>query len=638
MKRLTSLWIVLALALPTATQAAVRLQGTVYDYYGRVHIPNVRVLAIEATGADNTIYETRTRPDGSYSLGVPTGSYYLAANPNDGGTTYIPQYYGGVNSIYYATLVQATDGDVSDLNFYLVAGFRLSGELQLDGQPAAGDLYLYDAVSAYTFGGLLAPAVPESGGSFTANVPQGIYSCLFYPESGDYPGERAAVPVNADVEGIQLTAVADAGVSGTVYTAAGDPLQYPLVTVIDELNGFYYGYVQGDENGAYSVDYLPPGRSYIIWANSSFESQEAAQARFYPSAVDPLDAEAITLASGENRTNLDITLGTGGATISGRVTDLNGSPIQGAMVYDFYISDRLGSITPYAQRVAYTNENGEYTLSGLAPTTLGVAAYHADYVPQIWNLHDQTTTLDVADPIDLGPDDSKADVDFWLRYAGDLGDPPVITSIYPHVVHPGSRPTIVLSGSGFDAFARVELLQETAIHVNGAPITIRSVQIGGTSSIRVDLDVPADAEEGPCYIAVTNPDGQYDYQGIVVLAPQPQPDVGITAAPHKLSGAYHTVWVDIVNWTGSGIAADLYLGALLPDGSALFYDGASFTDTLTPLVPNLSLTPDFYLPLTNIFGFEIPTSAGAGTISWFIALLDPADSSLISLDMADVSL
>jgi len=630
-----ALWLLVA----AHTASAATLSGKVLDYYGTAPVAGAKVQAIEVTGSDTTLYQTTSGADGAYSLTVPAATFVLAANANATNTRYIAQYYGGVNSVDNATRIDAQLGDQSGLTFYLYSGFELSGTIRMNGSPIGADIYIYDSTMGYVFTGALGPAYDVDSGQFKLYVSQGVYSALIYPEGDIYPTEVLAQTVNADVLGLAINVVTDASIGGTVFTSALEPLQYASVTAIDAINGLPYNSVYAGQDGAYTIPHLPPDRSYILLAAASFNSQEASQCRFYPEAVTPEAAATVHITQGETRMGIDIVMGApGGGTISGTVKDQSGRPIEGVLVYDFYASSRLSPVYPFAQRLAYTDADGKYALTTLAPVEAGVAVIADGYVPQIWNHHNETTTLALADIITIQTDVETAGIDFDLRSTAGLADAPVVTAISPHLLLPGTSADMTITGNNFASSARVELLAATALHIDGSRPSLSSVQIISGQEIWVSVTVPGDAHTGPWYIGITNPDGQYVTQAFVVIPPASAPETGIIAAPYQLiDGSTMTASIDVVNFTGGPRDVDLYVGFLVGD-EAFFYDGRFFNDDPEAIAANVTLPNGFFVPVTTLLALPVADAPGGVRVTWFSGLLNPATFEVYSLHMSEISL
>lgn len=118
--------------------------------------------------------------------------------------------------------------------------------------------------------------------------------------------------------------------------------------------------ISTDANGAWEAKNVQPG-DYMIAATAT---------GFLPSA-----REKITIASGEQRTGIDLALAPGGTKVSGTVSDVGGGPIAAARVT---ARQQQWSLKAGAELVVLTGADGTYELS-LPDGSYRLTAEHDDY-------------------------------------------------------------------------------------------------------------------------------------------------------------------------------------------------------------------------------------------------------------------
>ncbi len=635
-------YVALAVCVLLIQNEAIRaadITGTVYDYYGTTPVGGVAVQCLDYYGNDTTVYESLTGPQGRYTVSVPAGVYIASVNPNGGQSHYLPQYHLGVNSPYYTdTLAVTDDAPLSGIDFYLLTGYVVKGSLKNgSNQPVGGSLYAYDNTTGYYFWGLTGYQTEATGeGSFTLNLPQGVFTLIAYPDSGAAHAEILTVHVNDSIEGLNLVLPGSASISGTVTIQTSQPVSSIRVDAIDSLTGYSSGSATTDASGAYTIGGLPVGRSYRVLARSLFHPEYlfwTSPGTFHPSATNPSQATLVTPVGG-GTSGIDIIMPDGFGVIRGKVKDTSGAFVSGAYVYDFMLSDALNSFVPISQRATYTNDAGEYELTGIGPGRVGIAVTATGYLPQIYNGMNRTTTLALATPLEIESGETLSDVNLLLTPVSDLGAAPVITAISPHLIFQGDTRQVTIKGTNFDAGATIELIDDYYVNRTGT-LPVLSNAVISPDTVLVTLSTSSGTSLGPLYIAVTNPDGQYISAGIHVIIPESHPEISVLGAPTTFSSASTlSVGWNMNNLTRASHPVDVYLGLLLPTSDAIFHDGTTFTLDLRKMRANQILEPGFFLSQDLLA--EIPLGGAAipsGDYLWFAALAAPD-----SYDFLDISL
>jgi 5-hydroxyisourate hydrolase-like protein (transthyretin family) len=152
------------------------------------------------------------------------------------------------------------------------------------------------------------------------------------------------------VEGVTLRLrPANGVISGTVQRADGTPVAQANVSVRGEF--LYSGRfsVRTDEQGKFAIQGLPPG-SHFVYAEA-----EGLAGR---------GMKDVTVDEGKPETAVPFTLSVGG-TVTGRVTDPAGQPIDGTTVMTMTHWEQTEHTL--TQRSTTADEDGAFTLQNLAP-------------------------------------------------------------------------------------------------------------------------------------------------------------------------------------------------------------------------------------------------------------------------------
>jgi len=224
----------------------------------------------------------------------------------------------------------------------------------------------------------------ESDGSYQIDVPAGYYTVKATAPyttnltSQWYPGINAA-PWDWYPDGYDTVEVLDgndtavnfllsagAVLSGVITNSSGDPVVSAEVT-IGRSNSFNWAINYTDGDGRFLFDQLPAGSYHLHvspvdtyipeWYNNL---QEPFQ-YYVPDGATP-----IVLSAGQIFTNFSMGLDTGG-TISGRVTNNNGSAIS-----FIEVSARDSNYNVY---FTFADVDGYYEITGLVPATYYVRTY-----------------------------------------------------------------------------------------------------------------------------------------------------------------------------------------------------------------------------------------------------------------------
>lgn len=312
-----------------------------------------------------------TNASGSYTIsGLIGGSYLLKF---DGTGAYASEWYSNQSSATSATPVTVADGGaVSDINAELNPGARFSGTITGSG----GGALQYVQVTVYNSAQEpVATADTDAGGAYLTSpgLPSGSYRIQF-GGTRDYLGEwyntkssfETADPLTITAPTVQtgINAMLDRGgvISGRVTNAGGAPLA-GITVVAGGQSG--EGDATTDAGGNYTINGLPSGE-YTVRARPSSDAANLVTTE-----------QTVTVTAPGTTSNINFTM-TSGATLSGRITDSSGMPLNNITVF---IGNQDGSY----QRYVYTNSSGNYTATALPTGSYKVLFRPADYIPEAYN-------------------------------------------------------------------------------------------------------------------------------------------------------------------------------------------------------------------------------------------------------------
>lgn len=409
----------------TANQALQpdQVTGQLTDRLTGQAISGVDVELMNETGGK--VADTTTDSGGNYSFSVlPGGTYEVQFNPGAANTNYNIAYYGGTSPTgFTVTPGQTTSG----INGQLLGGGVLGGTVTNSagqGIPSTGVQIVNVNTGYYYY------TTTHSDGTYEIDgLTAGNYQLLFLPGPGEdyvyqyYSGKSNAaasqtvmVSVGQVTSHVDATLAPAATVSGTVTDATtGLPVSDARVYVYD-LGGGYPTYVNNnntttDSNGNWSVAGLPTG-TYQVQFAPPYPSKYASQ--YYNEVVGGGPATPVALTAGTTTSNINAAL-TSAGQISGTVTDgTTNKPAPGVYVVAL---DQAGDQFSYAT----TDSNGNYTLSGLAPSaSYRIAFYPASGSPLAAEFYSSGSTLQAATPVAVTEGQTVPNIDETLGEGGSI--------------------------------------------------------------------------------------------------------------------------------------------------------------------------------------------------------------------------
>ncbi|MCL4540712.1 MAG: carboxypeptidase regulatory-like domain-containing protein [Bacteroidetes bacterium] len=410
------------------------IAGVVKDTLGNP-IRNVLVKLYQRDMEWHFDYHAVTDSTGHYAIHhVDAGKYFVRAIPMN--PKYLPQWYNGVYTMALATPVVVSDttpqaanfrledrfaalpkftvgGTVTDTNgaaikgalvVFARAGFVFNSAKESQNEWQEGDSYREVFQNMYTerynvrefslegSSPYVYKTYTDSNGVYSDTLPQGFYIAfakasgyqkIFYNNESNLLSADI-IALNSDTSNISfalapLPPVALGAISGSVLDSTNgtgvaariiafrDVWDYRDTLKMHVANAYF---TDADSTGAYTLNDLPPGYYKILAVPlgsymPSFYSMTGPTVKWKDASAVPVDGNS---TSGINIYVMPMASGFSGYTsINGKVTsNSNSEGVSGALVYAF---DQNGNLAGYG----ITDDNGSYTIPGLAPGTYTVS-------------------------------------------------------------------------------------------------------------------------------------------------------------------------------------------------------------------------------------------------------------------------
>ena len=408
--------------------------GRVTDENSGEGVENAEVVAYRI-GHVRWSRRVLTDPDGNYLLEklIP-GKYVLWAK----GKGYITEYFEEAQSFKDATPVQMAENDTANgINFTLNHGGVIAGTVysNVNSLPLA-----HAHVSVFGRNSLDAnlkhhSVTDENGNYIIDNLRTGDYLVVAdkpgyqheFFDNAVKPDEATAVHVEVPdtTNGIDFSLSMHGAISGRVIVddSTNAPIKGAIVFARD-LNNSRSDRdkkVRTNENGEYLLE-LDPG-FYLIGVEAKDYNNEFFDDVFIPALATPVQVIENEHTGDINFALLPL------STMSGVVTDGNGSPIERASVFAYPEVGQGHSVK------TETNENGEYLLTGLYAGIYFVKANARGFHPEFYL---EAKRLSDATPVSVGINEQIGDIDFTLDAASaiegivvseDEGNPPLARAL-----------------------------------------------------------------------------------------------------------------------------------------------------------------------------------------------------------------
>jgi len=362
------------------------ITGKVSDALGEAAIEGIEVCAL--TSAEEFAGCSSTSPTGEYTIsGLATGSYkvefYGDETCEEDGCTqqnYVTQYYDNGSTFSGAEGVSVTDGGTtSGIDAEMVEGGMITGQVTsasggapiegievcaLTSREESANCAYTNSSGEYTISGLGAGSYKVEFYSFSNG-----YLTQYYDDATSFSGaEGVSVTGTGTTSGIDAEMVEGGMITGQVTSASGGApiagIEVCALTSAEEfagcsstsLTGEYT--ISGLSTGSYKVEFYSFSNGYLT--------------QYYDDGSSFNEAEGVSVTDGGTTSGIDAEMVEGGK-IAGQVTSASGgAPIEGIEVCAESAGDKRSA------GCAYTNSNGEYTISGLSTGSYKVEFYGAE--------------------------------------------------------------------------------------------------------------------------------------------------------------------------------------------------------------------------------------------------------------------
>lgn len=348
------------------------VEGTVSDAQGRA-LAGTSVSAMWAFSMRRK--STITGADGSYRVGgLPSGSLQVMAMDmnalQQGGMA-------GFMSSLQTKNVEVQAGSTTVVNFGGIRrGARLHGTVLENGKPKKGIMLLltnFERADGRQESGQRFAATDAQGAYAFEDLPAGRATLLVMRTSADSQSfQESTVTIQGDAEQRHDVELSTGSIEGRVTTEDGKPAGQHPMTLFRKIDGGgedMAANAQTDSEGRYRFDGLREG-TYTVRAGESFLSLNQ-EGRF--SRAERSD---LHVADGASLERIDFVLARGGS-LSGRVEDRSGKPLDGVSVFVARAEDEWND--ELVQGVSLGA--GRYRVTGLSPGAIKVRVRAPGYIP-----------------------------------------------------------------------------------------------------------------------------------------------------------------------------------------------------------------------------------------------------------------
>ena len=386
--------------------------------------PRQNICVSVLDGSGNSLATALTDAAGDYAVGSLKPGSYKVRFSDCSGSNLRAEYFDDKTDLSTAETVTVTAGQrTGSVNASLAAGVPNGGPSAIvsgrvtdeTGVPLAGAcVYGYSPTT-----GVSGSLTTDSDGKYAfTGVPNGSYLVRFsgcnagafateWFDNAPTEAEASPVVVSGGVgrTDIDASLAPGATIKGRVVAdATGDPLEGACVSAnTSDYQG--YGYARTDANGNYALNgNLVPGDYTVVFAPCDAGNYQAEA--YDDRSLYSQNFDLVTLAEGQQRGGIDASLAPGGS-ITGRVTDENGSPLEGVCVN----SDSHGT---------QTDADGNYTLTQLASGPTSMYFYPCAQPDYAAEFYDDELLYSQADRIEITAGSEVAGIDAQLALGGTI--------------------------------------------------------------------------------------------------------------------------------------------------------------------------------------------------------------------------
>lgn len=322
--------------------------AVVSDMLVRVHT--------EAASSPLQSWSVKTDAHGHFQLRVPAGKrkVYVSGAMPDGYT----RSSVGEGKLEMDLVLE--EGGTYTVNFALRRENQIRGVVvNASGEPVAGAsvncLKPLDRMSHPI------NVVSDHAGKFSINLPDGSESAQLMAYLDDSVTENGMMFPVKDEARLELRENGFASASGRVVDAEGKPIEGVLVTNSGEQIKGLYSKLTTDVEGRFEEKRLLPGKQIGFYGSKDGYGRNSSSASF--AAGQSVELEPIILPRAD-------------ATVSGRVVDSKGNPVEGVQV------KASGYLQPREIEVS-TNAEGRFMLQGVVEGWLDLEARNRNYFTKV---------------------------------------------------------------------------------------------------------------------------------------------------------------------------------------------------------------------------------------------------------------
>jgi hypothetical protein len=383
-----------------ALQKGGRISGTITDVVTHAPLPGVLVSIYDSFGNDAGFSFTNAAGTYTSGPGLPTGTYYVTAFPQD---NHINQIYNGVPCPTGCTPILQGGTPISvtapattpGIDFALTPGGTISGKItDANSVPLQNvDVFIYnvngglwsffgytDASGVYSIPGRFPTGTYYAKTNNSGYIDQ-VYNGITCLSCDPTIGTPISVTAGAETKNINFVLQQGGSISGKVLDAVNNTGIFSTVEAFDT-NGNLAGSASiNNATGAYKINGLPAGTYYAITINKAGyidQLYNGGQCAFQK--CNPTSGTPIVVTLGVTTPNIDFALQRGGR-VAGYVTNAaNSVGISGATVR---IYDANGSFVTSQDSFS----NGLYVSGTGLPTGTYFARTSNDlgYLDQLYN-------------------------------------------------------------------------------------------------------------------------------------------------------------------------------------------------------------------------------------------------------------
>ncbi len=208
--------------------------------------------------------------------------------------------------------------------------------------------------------------------------------------------------------------IGEGGISGLVVEeVTQEPVSQAQIFAFNINNPFISAWTYTNDDGTYELNNLRNGQYYVQAFGEGFFIQYYDGAELYE------DATPVIVSSDQVIPDINFQLNRGG-TISGTATDSEGNPIEGASVQAYADNERgidIGGVYGWG----ITDENGNYTISGLYSGEYIVSLHHYTHYYSVTEWYDDATTEEEATPVEVQLGEDASGIDFQIDAPSEFG-------------------------------------------------------------------------------------------------------------------------------------------------------------------------------------------------------------------------